>query len=158
MMAESPRVVGSVAGGGRKKMWLTWTCKEERVRRIHFGCYSALIISSHYEGARKMARDENREQQKVKSVGKRTISGRSIDYSQRKNIRLGIALWRSLGVNGGGSGTPVSCVVSIIAKAARGRQLHSISFSFISEVAEESRTRLSLSIFHDDHSVCLRLL
>lgn len=60
MMAESPRVVGTEAGaGGERKMWLTWGCKEKRLRRIHFGCYLASRISSRYEGARRVARDED---------------------------------------------------------------------------------------------------
>ena len=56
MMAESPRVVGTAAGGERKKKWLTWGCKEKRLRRIHFGCYLALRISSRYEGASLLGR------------------------------------------------------------------------------------------------------
>lgn len=48
--------------------------------------------------------------------------------------------------------TLVSGVVSIIAKPARAAQPCCNHHSFISEVVE-SRTRLSLSIFHDGYSV-----
>lgn len=48
MTGENLRVGDTATSGGRK-MWLTWGYKEKRLRRIHFGCYLASMISSRYK-------------------------------------------------------------------------------------------------------------